>query len=147
VCRCISGLEFARYSKNPWGGKPRRGRGVRAAGLRYEERVGKELARRKLDFARGPWIEFRDVNGKGFAQPDFVVYADSSRWIVLEAKLSQTPAAFEQLFSLYIPLLTQLHPEIELVPVQVCKNLRKRDPKMIEDLRDARKGATWHWLN
>lgn len=149
MCRIIStsSLEFARYSRSPFGGKPRRGKGARAAGLRYEENVGKELARRQLDFARGPWIQFRDRNGTGFAQPDFVIYSSAKQWCVLEAKLSQTPAAFEQLFKLYVPLLTFLHPGVNFTPVQVCKNLRKRDAKIVDDLGKAKYGGTWHWIN
>ena len=149
MCRHIqsSSLDFARYSKNPFGAKPKRSRGAKAAGLRYERMVGKELARRRLDFAQGPWIQFKDNNGIGFAQPDFIVYSSLDLWIVLEAKLSQTPAAFEQLLRLYIPLLRKLHPNVELVPVQVCRNLKRKDKLIVDDLRKVKSGSTWHWLN
>ena len=140
-------LEFAQYSRSPWHGRKPRTRGKKAAGLRYERMVGEELARRKLDFAHGLWIEFRDVNGKGFAQPDFIVYDSTGAWTILEAKLSQTPAAFEQLFNLYIPLLSHLHPQVELTPVQVCRNLRTRSAPIVEDLDEAKSGDVWHWLN
>ena len=149
MCRHIEAatLNFARYSRNPFGKAPRRGRGARAAGLRYEENVGKELARRQLDFACGPWIQFEDTNGVGFAQPDFIVYSSANSWIVLEAKLSQTPSAFEQLFKLYLPLLSKLHPGVTLIPAQVCKNLRRADSKIVDDLCKVKYGSTWHWLS
>lgn len=149
MCRHIqpTSLDYARYSKNPWGGKPKRMKRVARLGLAYEKKVEKELARRGLDFARGPWIEFADRNGRGFAQPDFVIYSRSDLWIVLEAKLSQTPAAFEQLFKLYLPLLRKMHPEVELIPAQVCKNLKKRDVKIVDCLEKVKYGSTWHWLH
>lgn len=146
MCRRIERLEFAEYSTSPWPKKRRRGRGARAAGLRYESNLSKELARRGVDYAHGPWIKFLDQNGKGFAQPDFVVYDTPSRWIILESKLAQTPEAFEQLNYLYVPLLSYMHPEVELVPVQVCKILRTGGD-IIEDLNSARSGAVWHWLS
>lgn len=143
--RRIEELEFAEYSTSPWP-VARRGVGKRAAGLRYQAALSAELARRGFDFANGPWIRFRDANGLGHAQPDFVVYDSPTRWVVLEAKLSQTEAAFEQLNSLYIPLLQFLHPEIEMVPIQVCKVLRTGGD-IIESLDCARNGAIWHWLS
>lgn len=142
--RRISELKWARYASCPWHGR-RRLRGKKAAGLRYEKLLGEELARRGLHFVRGPWIEFFDSNGRGFAQPDFVVFGEGDDWLVLEAKLSQTQAAFAQLFDLYVPLLAHLHPEQEFVPLQVCKYLREPGP-IIEDLSAAKPGAIWHWL-
>ena len=119
--------------------------GKRAEGLRYQARVGEELARRGLDHAAGPWLRFEDRNGVGYAQPDFVVITENE-WLVLEAKLTQTSAAFAQLFRLYIPLLSCLHPDSEFAGIQVCRNLRTRDG-VVDDLRFARNGATWHWLS
>ena len=149
MCRHIetTSLEFARYAKNPFGERKRKGRGARAAGLRYEMNVSDELARRGLDFARGPWIQFKDNNGIGFAQPDFIVYSGEDLWIVLEAKLSQTPSAFEQLFKLYLPLLSRLHSGVTLIPAQVCRNLRRRDAAIVDDFGKVKYGSTWHWLN
>jgi hypothetical protein len=143
----VASLDYVRYSTSPWKGKKPRVRGKKAAGLRYERRVGEELARRKFDFAHGPWLEFSDGNGRGFAQPDFVIYDSAQRWLILEAKLSQTSAAFEQLFSLYVPLLAHLHEGVELIPVQVCRNLRNRKYPIIEDVSQAKPGCIWHWLH
>ena len=144
MSRVVERLKWAEYAKDPWG-KRRRGRGAKAAGLRYQARVGEELARRGLDHAAGPWIHFEDRNGRGYAQPDFIVF-ESERWMVLEAKLTQTPAAFAQLFHLYIPLLSLLHPEREFCGIQVCRNLRNRDG-VVDDLTRATNGKTWHWLS
>jgi len=144
--RTVEGLKTARYAESPWK-KQKRGRGKRAEGLRYQARVGTELARRGFDVVNGPWIEFYDKNGRGFAQPDFVVINDPDNWIIVESKLSQTPTAFEQLFYKYLPLLKFLHPNVEFVPIQVCKFLRKGiDGLIIEDISQACPRATWHWL-
>lgn len=145
MARIIENLHEARYGQNPWP-KVRRPRGSKAAGLRYERKVRDELLRRKYDFAYGPWIHFRDRNGTGAAQPDFVVYVDSEKWFLLESKLTQTPTAFSQLFRLYIPLLQFLHPEVTIIPVQVCKVLRGMQP-VVEDFTEATPGDTWHWIH
>lgn len=151
MCRHVEQLKFARYAKPPgFLGKRKRVRGKKAAGLRYEKKLGEELARRGIDFGKGLWIEFEDANGKGFAQPDFVVYGSGKKWRILEAKLSQTNVAFEQLFSLYLPLLAHLHPDIEFTPLQVCRNLRgirAGDPRLVDDLEKAQSGCIWHWLD
>ena len=146
MCRHISGLISAQYAENPFGRTPR-ARGLKAKGLRYQRSVGEFLAKRHLDVRAGPWIHFSDRHGPGFAQPDFVIHYAPERWIVLEAKLTQTPNAFEQLIHLYLPLLSHLHPNVELVPVQVCRNLREPPQLLIEDLSEASPGATWHWLS
>ena len=122
-------------------------RGAKAAGLRFESKLGKELEERGLDFTHGTWLEFYDANGRGFAQPDFIVCPDPQVWFILEAKLSQTQAAFNQLSFLYLPLLQFIHPDVELIPVQVCKYLRKQDKGIVNDLSKASHGSTWHWIN
>lgn len=142
--RLVENLKWAQYAaRSPWP-KPRRVRGKKAAGLRYERLLGEELARRGLEFEHGPWIEFEDSHGRGFAQPDFLVFGEG-HWTLLEAKLSQTPTAFAQLFGLYLPLLCLLHPQVQIVPVQVCRNLRQGGD-VVEDFLGANPGATWHWL-
>lgn len=145
MCRKIKDLETVTYSKNPWAFRKSRPRGKKRAGLVYQRLLGEDFARRGLDYANGPWLEFYDANGRGFAQPDFIVYKDPKQWLVVEAKLSQTPAAFEQLFSLYVPLLKYLHPEIELIPIQVCKYLRT-EGKYFEDVLKTEAGGTCHWI-
>lgn len=147
MCRVIENLQTAVYSASPFPKRKRIGRGAKAAGLRYEKCVGEELARRGLTVVRGPWIKFHDINGQGFAQPDFIIQDSETHWAILEVKLSQTKTAFEQLFSLYLPLLTFLHPGVKFVPLQVCKNLRYEDDKIVDDLTLTKQGATWHWLN
>lgn len=146
MSRVITDLYEARYGENPWADKVRRPRGAKAAGLRYEKKVGAELLRRHYDFVHGPWIHFKDRNGTGAAQPDFVVYTSSNKWFLLESKITQTPAAFSQLFRLYMPLLQHLHPGITIIPVQVCKVLKGLQP-VVEDFLEAAPGDTWHWIH
>jgi hypothetical protein len=149
MCRHVKGLKWAQWADPPSFAKRKRARGAKAAGLRFERKVAEELARRG-EVWHGQWIEFEDVNGRGLAQPDFIL---PSEGIVLESKLTETPAAFEQLFSLYLPLLELLMGE-RLCGVQVCRNLapvpREARPsgaygEILDDLAPV-PGAVWHYL-
>ena len=52
----------------------------------------------------GPWIEFEDEHGSGYAQPDHLVFGPG--WaIIFECKLGWTPAAVVELQTLYAPLV------------------------------------------
>lgn len=117
--RVIHGLISARLlDERPKCIPKGRPRGAKAAGLRYQRAFGKAIGRSALD---GPWFDFRDVNGPGFCQPDFVINLPSVA-IVLECKYTWTPEAFGQIELLYKPVL-----EVALgKPVfglQVCKRL------------------------
>lgn len=50
------------------------------------------------------WLEYYDVNGRGFCNPDIVLEADD-RVLVLECKLTQTDVAQAQIEQLYKPCL------------------------------------------
>lgn len=138
MCRHVEGLRLVEWASAPTFAGRSRARGQKARGLKFEREVEAELARRgrqplapeELDtapqgpaptFVRGPWIGFEDAAGRGLAQPDFIL---PDLGLVLEVKLSETPRAFEQLFSLYIPLLNVLLPrDGGWWGLQVCRNL------------------------
>ena len=95
-----------------------RPRGAKAAGLRYQRAFGRAIGRSALD---GPWFAFRDLNGNGFCQPDFVINLPSIA-IVLECKYTWTPEAFAQIELLYLPVL-EVALKKPTFGLQVCKRL------------------------
>lgn len=95
------------------------------------------------------WIEFEDLNGHGYAQPDaYLVLAD--KLLLFETKLSERDGAYAQL-RLYAELLEHIF-ELPSVRVQVCKSLRPGRRNEISGLArilEAEPGPVnyvWHWL-
>lgn len=92
--------------------------GAKAAGLRYQRAFGKAIGRSALD---GPWFQFRDLNGNGFCQPDFVINLPSVA-VILECKYTWTPEAFAQIELLYLPVVAEALKK-PTFGFQVCKRL------------------------
>lgn len=131
--------------------KPKRLRGCRAKGITFERRVEKFLKKKlsqgdlRGQFHPGQWIEFEDSKGLGYAQPDFYI-VNSGGVLLLECKLSQTDTAWDQLYGLYKPLLEHIY-KVPVVSVQVCKNLRQADPRIISDFKERKDGAIWNYIH
>jgi hypothetical protein len=129
--------------------------------MRYEKRVVEEVKKRRehgQEVFHGQWINFRDVNGRGFAQPDILVLdaAQKAIW-VLEAKYTFVPEGVDQLLGLYVPLVRKIWPGAEVVPVIVCRNVGTHlgmiREYLIEELFDAawkvpcsHEYHVWHWI-
>ncbi len=152
--RKVLDLKCAAFTTNPPFSPPRRARGAKLKGLRYERRVGKWLHTQfpaDTKIVHGPWIEFEDSNGVGFAQPDYLVYAESALWII-EAKLTHVPEALLQLQGLYSPLCGDICPDSPQVLVEVTRNLGVNVGALrgllIEELDLARPGtiSIKHWI-
>lgn len=95
-----------------------RARGVKALGHRYEVAVGKQLGG---EAKRGVWWSYRDANGPGLCQTDFIIIGEI--WVViLECKHTWTQEGMEQLRDLYIPVV-EWALDRKVVGVQVCKHL------------------------
>lgn len=93
-------------------------RGIKALGRRYEAAVAKQLGR---DAARGVWWSYRDANGPGLCQTDFLIVGET--WaVVLECKHTWTAEGMEQLQDLYLPVV-RMALDRRVVGVQVCKHL------------------------
>jgi hypothetical protein len=95
-----------------------RARGAKLAGLRFERALGKALP---CDFEHGSWFSYRDFNGHGFCQPDFLLELEHLV-VVLEAKYTWTPAAYVQIELLYKPVV-QLALGKPVIGIQICKRL------------------------
>jgi len=131
------------------------------AGLAYEKKFGDFLQAAPrppdADLLAGPWLEFHDALGPGFAQPDFLLISPRGIYI-FECKLTQNTKAWIQLYRLYSPLMRKLLPGVPLKHVQVCRNLRP-EPQALEALgrmglppapvisraRELRDHCIWNW--
>jgi hypothetical protein len=148
--RKVTGLKWAVLSsRSPWPKKQRFSR-TQKLGLGYEKKLGRELGRRFGSVHSGQWIEFCDLNGRGFAQPDHYMLCDDSV-IVFECKLTQQERGLIQLGQLYRPLLRKIY-DRPVVGVLVCRVMRKECKRLIDDpsvlLGTTREDIfTWHWLD
>src|SRR5215475_15992240 len=107
--RTISDLRWAQLSTtNPWP-KPRGLKGAKAKGIAYQNKV-QAFLKRSPGFEQiqaGKWIEFCDINGRGYAQPDFFMVGPHST-ILLESKLTENEWGHIQIAALYTPLLKHI---------------------------------------
>lgn len=95
-----------------------RPRGIKALGKRYEVAVGRQLG---PDALRGVWWSYRDANGPGLCQTDFIILGEI--WaVILECKHTWTSEGMEQLRDLYIPVV-EMATDKKVVGIQVCKHL------------------------
>jgi hypothetical protein len=116
--RRIRGLKWAKQLHEWPDSIPRpRPRGVKAYGRRYESLVAKALG---PDAIHGAWWEYKDANGPGLCQTDFLIVGAMA--LVLECKHTWTLEGIEQLQDLYLPVVAMALGK-RTIGVQVCKNL------------------------
>lgn len=156
-CRRITNLKSARKLSEPpsrFKTKPKL-KGCRAKGITYEKLVGRRLTRRiengdfVAELVSGQWFAFEDDFGFGFCQVDYYLICPGFI-VLLEAKLTQTQSAEEQLQYLYAPVLRHIY-QIPVVMVQVCKNLVQHPKQMLGDISEIinrpQSGIwTWHFI-
>lgn len=95
-----------------------RPRGVKALGRRYESAIALQLGSEAI---RGQWWQFKDANGPGICQTDFVIFGEA--WTaILESKHTWTAEGMEQLEQLYMPVV-EMATNKKVLGVQVCKHL------------------------
>lgn len=147
--RHVAGLLWAQHTSEGPFGPQRRKKGAKGAGLGYERKVAKALPQAIFN----PWFEYMDANGKGFAQPDFLLPLKGGLLAILECKLTATPVGKEQLALLYMPLAQFLWPKRQILGVMVTKNLTwaSRGPaiSLEEALQQSLRSTTiptLHWL-
>jgi hypothetical protein len=90
----------------------RRRKGPKAEGQRYEKKLARKLS---LEFPTdqkffNQWIEYADVAGRGFAQPDAIVLLPEKRALLIECKLRRCADGPIQLQNVYLPLVQKLWP-------------------------------------
>ena len=146
--RAVHKLEWAQPLEGWPTSIPRpRPRGVKALGTRYEAAVGKQLGSRAK---RGQWWAYRDSNGSGLCQTDFII--NGQTWmVILECKHTFTTEGLEQLAYLYLPVVG-LALDKRVLGIQVCKHMIQQfHGPIFDDLRAAIEAAksvqivTLHW--
>lgn len=148
--RRIVGLEWARQlTAKPKAIPTGRPRGAKAAGVRYERALARELV--PGGFQAGVWFEFRDRGGSGWCQPDLILVGTRSV-LVLEAKYTWTRVGHEQIEFLYRPVLERVF-DLPVKGVVVCRVLipETRECCVIGDLASALAvpagtRSVLHWL-
>lgn len=109
-----------------------RSRGVKALGHRYEKAVAKQLGH---NARQGVWWAYRDANGPGLCQTDFIIVGEV--WaVILECKHTWTFEGMEQLQDLYIPVVEKALDK-RAIGVQVCKHLTSDAYDVFNDLESA----------
>ena len=115
-------------------------RGIRRAGLIYENRIANYLqAIYGKDVIHGQWYVFEDRRGLGWCQPDIIILPNRNRKyiLVIECKLKATKKAWVQLNYLYRPIMERLYPQVDIRLVQVVKNLNKNlKLQMLDNVED-----------
>lgn len=115
-------------------------RGVKALGRRYEAAVGRQLGPQAV---RGIWWSYRDANGPGLCQTDFLI--NGEYWaVILECKHTWTADGMHQLQDLYLPVVGMALDK-KVMGVQVCKHLTPNHVGSVyntleEAVREARTG-------
>jgi hypothetical protein len=113
-------------------------------GLRYENRVGKELQLHvnKGNFIRlehNPWFTFSDVFGTNNCSPDFLLWTEGvfvEGLIIVEVKLTWVEEAAHKLTDLYCPVISAAL-TVPTTPLVICRNLTRLSPPAQATLRDA----------
>lgn len=143
--RKIEGLKWAKVRKTrpPWIPPTNHRKQSIKAGHGYEKKLADYMAARfgEDNVFHGMWIEYEDRKGKGWLQPDILVFTSHGESnppmvngepnsvlkgtaIVLEAKLTYTKrSAYLKLKNFYLPVLTHIWPECQWKSMQTCCNL------------------------
>jgi hypothetical protein len=101
--RRLSHLTWARPSHKRAAGQRARPGTQKARGLLLEQHVASRLPPPPRTL-HGQWFAFRDDNGFGFCQPDFIL-PFLNPILVFECKLTYHPYVSAQLRHLYIPIV------------------------------------------
>lgn len=101
-------------------------------GLRYEQKVGRELARhteagRFVDIEHNPWFQFADLYGSAQCSPDFLLYTEKKTIIIVEVKLTWVEVAIHKLNDLYNPVISTALAR-QASSLLICRNLTSKAP-------------------
>lgn len=117
--RVVKGLRWASLDPVGPGFSPKRARGAKRAGIKYEQSLAEAFGARAK---HGQWIKFEDSNGLGFAQPD-ILYPLGDTLFIIESKYTWVPEATSQISLLYRPLLECIYPTAKIEGIVACKVL------------------------
>lgn len=151
----IHGFQHARFCEKPGFVTERRvGKGARADGIRYENKVQDYLVKRLPSYMPSPWISFVIGNKIRFCQPDGLNFMLRRGVIqIIEVKLRHTDRSYWQTEHLYRPLLKAMFPDWTIHTTEVvkwydnttafpCEHFLQRD---LEDSRQDKYGVHILW--
>ena len=148
----IHSLEWAKRTEAPHFPNSKKPNAAQRKGLAFEEKCFLDLKRilpLQFQILHGPWIEYKDKLEpiSKVCQPDFAVIPEDEKeaGIILEAKHTFRPMAFEKLLHLYLPLAREIW-QREFKVIQICKRLGKyKGPTyQLNQLLEAPDGAVIH---
>ena len=90
-------------------------------GLRYEQKVYKEILKENCTAVFQPWFEYSDDSGKSWCSPDIYFTLGGTIYIV-ECKLKYKKRAITKLKKLYRPLFQRFFPDHKIKMIQCFKN-------------------------
>lgn len=121
--------------------KPKPSNSAARIGLRFENRVGKELQRhvmpgRFLELEHNPWFTFYDAYGVSNCSPDFLLWIEGKGVVIVEVKLTWVEVALAKLHELYCPVISTAlgYPTLPLV---IVRNSSPKAPKARFTLSEA----------
>ena len=97
--------------------------GAKAAGVRYERKVHRQLELKyELSYFPSVWLRYVDDGRTFYCQPDGLLFLTHlHRLVIVEAKIKHCPEAHDQLTHLYTPVLQVLFPSWEIAVCEVVK--------------------------
>lgn len=119
-------IKYARPSDPPLWLRFSRSTPRQQEGCRYERLFAEEAAVKWPSALRGQWWQYKDAEGHHWAQTD--LWVPEGGGILIECKLTWTPAGMRQLEELYVPLVTVSMGRPPLA-VLVCHNLARKTPR------------------
>lgn len=143
--RTIRGLVWAgECEEPPHAAGRKRLKGPKAKGISYEREMGRALGAPAI---HGQWFQFRDANGWGKCQTDFLIFGEKAVW-VLESKYTWVSEGHSQINQLYRPVVEKTY-GLPVIGVVICKVLTSETKiyhKVVSDLADAYDGVVLHWI-
>lgn len=127
----IPPLQAERATREIWG-KSKGSSPAAKLGLRYENRVEKQLAYhtgqgRFSRIEHNPWFTFHDKFGTSNCSPDFLLHNADGSIIVVEVKLTWVEVAAHKLNDLYNPVISAAL-ETWCYPLIICRNITPKAP-------------------
>lgn len=135
-------LRAARAIREVWG-KAKGSNPAAKQGLRYENRVAKQLAQHVAakhfrEVEHNPWFTFSDQFGTSNCSPDFLLHTDDGKIIIVEVKLTWVEVAAHKLNDLYCPVISAAL-DTWCYPLIICRNTTPKAPPAALTLSSALK--------
>lgn len=123
MARIATKVETAQIIRHPPFNTRQSRRGAKAAGVRYERKVHRQLELKyELSYFPSVWFRYVDDGRVFYCQPDGLLFLHSlKRLVVVEAKIKHCSEAYDQLNFLYLPVISKVFPRWELAMCEVVK--------------------------